>query len=99
MSNQSKAQKQPKGTVLRRLLITLVYLEQPRTIRELAAHLGIQKWGAHLYLRSFKTVGWPIQSRERLIQGKGLNPREYWINCTGIVILETLRMCAKLRGM
>lgn len=99
MSNQSKANKQSRGTVLRRLLVTLVFLEEPRTIKELAAHLGIHKWGAYLYLRSFKTVGFLIKSKERVISGKGLNPQEFQIDCNGIVILETMRMWARLRGM
>ena len=99
MTNQSKAQKQSRGTVLRRLLITLVFLEKPHTIKELSAHLGIQKWGAHIYLRSFRDVGVLVESRERVIQGKGLNPREFWIDCNGIVVLETLRLWGKLTGM
>lgn len=99
MSQEPKAQKQSRGTVLRRLLITLVYLEKPRTVKELATHLGIQKWGAHIYLDSFRKVGVPVGSRERVIAGKGLNPAEFWIDCNGIVILETLRLWAKLKGM
>lgn len=99
MSNQSKPDKQSRGIILRRMLITLVFLEQPRTIKELAERLGIRKWGAHLYLNSFRKVGFPIESRERKILGKGLNPMEHWINCNGIVVLETCQMWAKLRGM
>lgn len=99
MSKESKAQKQSRGTVLRRLLVTLVYLEKPRTVKELAAHLGIRKWGATIYLDSFRKVGLAVESRERVIPEKGLNPKEFWIDCNGIVILETLRMWAKLRGM
>lgn len=99
MTNQSKGQKQSRGTVLRRLLITLVFLEKPRTVKELATHLGIQKWGAHIYLRSFRDVGVSVESRERVIPGKGLNPKEFWIDCHRVVVLETIKMIAKLKGM
>ena len=99
MSEESKAQKQSRGTVLRRLLITLVYLEKPRTVKELAEHLGIQKWGATIYLRSFRQVGLSVKTRERVVLGRGLNPAEFWIDCEGIVVLETCRMWAKLKGM
>lgn len=89
-----------KGALIFRISELLLYLENPRTIKELVHFLGIKKWEAvRHYIRMFKEAGYPIKSRERLMPGRGLNPKEYWIDCHGAVVLQTIKMIAKLRGM
>lgn len=82
-----------------RILTVLAFLEEPHTAKQLAQKLDIKPNCAYIYLDMLKKAGYPLQSREKYVPEKGLNPREYWVDYHGIVILEALRMIAKLRGM
>lgn len=91
--------KQARGTVIRRIAIVLVFLEQPRTAKQLAQKLDIKADCAYVYLDMLRKAGYPLRSREKFVAGTGLNPREYWLDFTGSIFLEGLRFWAKLRGM
>lgn len=89
--------KQARGTVIRRIAIVLVFLEQPRTAKQLAQKLDIKADCAYVYLDMLRKAGYPLRSREKFVAGTGLNPMEYWVDYHGIIVLEALRLLKKLQ--
>ena len=60
----------------------MVLLRQPHTVTEIGEELGIGKWCVYGYLETAKDR-FPLMSRKRVIEGKGMNPLEYWIDYLG----------------
>lgn len=91
--------KTPRGTVIRRIATVLIFLEEPRTVKQLAQKLGVRADCAYVYLDMLRKEGYLLKSREKFVPGTGLNPKEWWIDCNGIMVLKTVQMIAKLKGM
>ncbi len=89
----------PKAKIILRIIKTILFLENPHTIKELGKEIGLSKFSARIYLRTFKEVGLEIMSRQRISPKTGENPMEYWIDCNRVVVLETVKMIARLKEM
>lgn len=88
-----------KPKMLLRIIKTIVFLENPHTIKELSQHLEISKFVARIYFAMIKESGLELLSRERKSPKTGNNPMEYWINYKGQIVLEGIRILAWLKGM
>lgn len=87
----------PKAKIILRIIKTILFLEEPHTIKELANHLEISKFVARIYFGMIKEAGLELRSKERISPKTGKNPREYWLDYHGIISLEALRLLKKLR--
>lgn len=88
-----------KGGLILRLAKTFMFLQNPHTVGELAKEIGIEMRGASFYIPMLRQAGYPVLSRKRSVSGSGQNPLEYWINYKGSIVMEGLRIFARLRGM
>jgi len=89
----------PKAKIILRVIKTILFLEAPHTIKELSQHLEISKFVARIYFAMLKEAGLALKSRERPSPKTGKNPMEYSIDCQGMIVLEVVKMIAKLRGL
>lgn len=88
----------PKAKIILRIIKTILFLENPHTIKELAKHLEISKFVARIYFGTMEEAGLKLRSKERISPKTGKNPREYWVDCNRVVVLETVKMIARLQG-
>ena len=88
-----------KGYLTYRIARSLMFLEVPHTVGELAKEIGISMHGAACYLPMLEKAGYPVLSQKRAVPGAGQNPLEYWINYKGVIVMEGIRILARLRGM
>lgn len=80
--NRNNDGQQSRDSIIGRCYDLLIFLHQPHTVVEISRELKIDKSCTYGYLAAVEGR-FPLVSRERRVKGKGMSPREYWINYLG----------------
>lgn len=91
--------KSPKGIIVHRIAQTLIFLEEPHTVKELGRKLGITNYCAYVYITMLRKAGYQIRSRERFVYGKGMSPKEYSLIGLPQIVRDALELMRALKGM